>query len=177
MKANVFKKETFTKLFFDVFVKNLFLSVIITIVFAFAFGYKYIIVLSGSMTPTIPEDSLIIIKYMDIKDIDIGDVVTYRKKGNTVNVTHRVVAKDKQTGELVTAPDYLWLQTKPNGFGLVNKPYPNGVDAASPITQDEVVGVVVSYFKGVGKILQYLKENKNILTIGIILILFVAIFA
>jgi len=69
---------------------------VIVLIFAFLlvgirlFGLKPYTVISGSMEPKYPVGSLIYVKEAGIKDLDIGDPVTYTI-GNGVVVTHRIV--------------------------------------------------------------------------------------
>lgn len=50
-------------------------------------------VLTGSMRPNYPPGSLIVSKPVDVKDIQIGDAITYQlKSGEAAVVTHRVTA-------------------------------------------------------------------------------------
>ncbi|MGN1411190.1 MAG: signal peptidase I [Oscillospiraceae bacterium] len=67
------------------------------------FGYKPEIVLTGSMIPTYPIDSIIYYKQTDFKDIHINDVITF-DLGQSI-VTHRVVDKDIQNMSFVTKGD------------------------------------------------------------------------
>lgn len=53
-------------------------------------GYSVMTVLSGSMQPTIPTGSLVAIRAVNPREIQVGDVVTYLRPNNTT-VTHRVI--------------------------------------------------------------------------------------
>jgi signal peptidase len=49
-------------------------------------------VLSGSMSPTVPEGSVVVVREVDVADLEIGDVITYqRRSGEPTLVTHRIV--------------------------------------------------------------------------------------
>lgn len=54
------------------------------------FGYKGFIVLSDSMKPSFEAGDYIIDKMVDLKTIQVGDVVSYYDKSDQI-VTHRVV--------------------------------------------------------------------------------------
>lgn len=58
------------------------------------FGYNPEIVLTGSMTPTYPIDSIIYYKYASFDDIQVGDAISFNL--NQSIVTHRVVEKNSQ---------------------------------------------------------------------------------
>src|SRR4051794_22353471 len=50
-------------------------------------------VLTGSMTPTIPAGSVVVIRPVDPGTPHVGDVVTYQKEaGKAEYITHRIVA-------------------------------------------------------------------------------------
>lgn len=53
------------------------------------FGFRPILVVSGSMEPTIKTGSIVIASPIDAKDVQIGDIVTYKCKGATI--VHRVI--------------------------------------------------------------------------------------
>lgn len=56
-------------------------------------GGQAMTVLSGSMTPTIPVGSLVLVRPIDPGALQVGDVATYQvEPGRPVYVTHRVVA-------------------------------------------------------------------------------------
>ena len=54
------------------------------------FGWKPFIVLTGSMTPEINAGDISVAKETDVKSLNIGDIIAF-KKGNTV-ITHRITA-------------------------------------------------------------------------------------
>lgn len=50
-------------------------------------------ILTGSMKPGMPPGTLVVVKPIDVDDLDVGDVVTYQlESGEPTVVTHRVVA-------------------------------------------------------------------------------------
>ena len=55
------------------------------------FGYKPIIIQSGSMEPTINTNALVIGKKVDFKDLQIGDIITYEMADGELN-THRIIS-------------------------------------------------------------------------------------
>lgn len=56
------------------------------------FGFREMVVLSGSMTPTIPVGAVVYAREVDPAALEVGDIITYQMgSGNTV-VTHRVIA-------------------------------------------------------------------------------------
>lgn len=52
-------------------------------------------VLTGSMTPTMPPGTLVVVKPVEFEQLRVGDVVTYQlESGKAAVVTHRVIAID-----------------------------------------------------------------------------------
>ncbi len=70
------------------------------------FGYKPVIVVTGSMVPAIEVNSLSIAKQCNIDEVNIGDVVVYRAS-NGMLITHRVVEITDVKGQkaLITKGD------------------------------------------------------------------------
>jgi len=54
------------------------------------FGHSLMTVLSGSMYPTIPQDSLVVMRVVDQNHLEVGDIVTYITQNN-IAITHRIV--------------------------------------------------------------------------------------
>ena len=68
---------------------------------AFLFGYRPVLVLTGSMEPYMMTNSLVVTKKVDdISDLEVGDVVTYHmqsSEGRMLRITHRIIAIDNGT--------------------------------------------------------------------------------
>jgi signal peptidase I len=73
------------------------LAVVILLVLALivvprASGAVPLTVLSGSMRPTVPEGSVVVVREVAADDLKIGDVITYQiRSGDPTLVTHRIV--------------------------------------------------------------------------------------
>ncbi|WP_203136607.1 signal peptidase I [Microbacterium sp. JZ31] len=68
-----------------------------------AVGGVPLTILTGSMRPSLPPGTLVIVKPTPVEEIAIGDVVTYQlESGKAVLVTHRVIGRvaDSTSGEL-----------------------------------------------------------------------------
>lgn len=68
---------------------------------AFLFGYRPVLVLTGSMEPYMMTNSIALTKQVDsIDDLSLNDVVTYHVEtdaGKMIRITHRIIALDDGT--------------------------------------------------------------------------------
>ena len=120
------------------------------------FGYSSLMVATGSMSGTIEEGDLIIIK--DTGDYKIGDIVTFFQDGDTIPTTHRIYNIDDEG---------LWVTR-----GDANNSY----DKRS-ITSDEIIGEVVLVIPYVGTFIDWAVEGGGLIyIIGIFLILGLGIY-
>lgn len=89
---------------------------VLAIVVPAATGSTPMTVLTGSMSPTYPPGTLIIVKPVDAVDIHIGDSITYQiESGKPAVVTHRVVAITTATDGAVS------FQTKGDANNAVDE--------------------------------------------------------
>ena len=120
------------------------------------FGYSSLMVATGSMSGTIEEGDLIIIR--DTDDYKIGDIVTFFQDGDDIPTTHRIIYIDDE-GKWVTRGD-------------ANNSY----DKRS-ITNDEIIGEVVLVIPYVGTFIDWAVEGGGLIYIvGIFLILGLGIY-
>lgn len=69
-------------------------------------GYKVFSIDQGSMTPTIPEGSLIYVKsYTEFESYSVGDIVTFSDMMHETYFTHRIVEIDTQARAFETKGD------------------------------------------------------------------------
>ncbi len=66
-------------------------------------GFEVFHVVSGSMTPTIPRGSMVLVKQAARKDIQTGDIIAFEREG--VLVVHRVTAVQAEDGCFLTKGD------------------------------------------------------------------------
>ena len=66
-------------------------------------GYEVFEVVSESMEPALPVNSMVLVKPCDWKEVEAGDIIAYRG-GDTV-VVHRVVQNRVVEGEFITKGD------------------------------------------------------------------------
>lgn len=68
------------------------------------FGYSFFRVMTGSMEPEIPVNSMIVVEKVDSRELEIGDVISFFSRDPSlygeVN-THRILEIEEQDGELV----------------------------------------------------------------------------
>ncbi len=63
------------------------------------FGYQADVITGGSMQPAIHLGSLTVSQPVATDDLQIGDIITFRREGASVDVTHRIVAIDQVDGK------------------------------------------------------------------------------
>lgn len=139
-------------------------TAIIIILIAFAIigskgigGYRYLNVLSGSMKPTLPIGSLVIIKDTPKDKLKIGDIITYEtinekgKKSGTY-VTHRIVEVNEDDN-FITQGDN------------------NNTEDAAAVKESQIIGKVLFKINYLGKLFTFLREHiiLTMLVFGIIL--------
>ena len=104
-------------------------------------GIQSFVVLTGSMSPTIPQGSLIYTKQH--ASYSKGSIIAF-KRGD-VNVTHRIVAIKKQQGEIA-------YQTKGDANNTIDE---------QTVLQKDVLGTTVFYFPYIGSFIQFLQTPKG----------------
>lgn len=160
MGKDIYKRENKALKITLIVIKNICLALLITLVFAFATGFKFLNILTGSMTPTMPKDTVIIIKKIPIDQVELGDVITF-KMGDS-NVTHRVVEINNSGRNTV-----LYTQ----GDAAQNQ------GSRETVTEDNFVGVVVFHIPYLGVLLNLIKDNIIIITVCIVLALFIITYS
>jgi signal peptidase len=63
-------------------------------------GWQVVTVLSGSMAPTYPVDSVLAVRPVNSTDVHKGDVIAFVVAADRPMVTHRVIAIDTSAGQL-----------------------------------------------------------------------------
>jgi signal peptidase len=64
-------------------------------------GYSSYVIYSGSMEPTVKVGSMLVTRPVDVEDLQVGDVITYRSPGNHTTLTHRIVSIRQEDGQWV----------------------------------------------------------------------------
>ncbi len=114
------------------------------------FGLGAAVVVSGSMSPDIQIDDLVLIWVQD--EYDVEDVVTYRGEGKPV--THEVIEKRvDENGDI-------WYTTKGTA---------NNVDDGE-IAADRIVGRVILVVPQFGAVQRFLLSTEGILTLSMLVV-------
>ncbi|MBR1936171.1 MAG: signal peptidase I [Bacilli bacterium] len=110
------------------------------------FNYKPLVVLSGSMEPTLPTGSVIYYHPVEESDLKVGDIVTFKLKDNKTLVSHRITSINNGI-----------IQTK----GDAN----NSVDSLD-LTYSSIMGVDSNiYIPYVGYFIQFVNEHLYLVAI------------
>lgn len=160
MGKDIYKRENKALKITLIVIKNICLALLITLVFAFATGFKILNILTGSMTPTMPVNTVVVVKKIPINQVELGDVITF-KMGDS-NVTHRVVEINNSGRNTV-----LYTQ----GDAAQNQ------GSRETVTEDNFVGVVVFHIPYLGVLLNLIKDNIIIITVCIVLALFIITYS
>lgn len=160
MGKDIYKRENKALKITLIVIKNICLALLITLVFAFATGFKFLNILTGSMTPTMPVNTVVVVKKIPINQVELGDVITF-KMGDS-NVTHRVVEINNSNRNTV-----LYTQ----GDAAQNQ------GSRDTVTEDNFVGVVVFHIPYLGVLLNLIKDNIIIITVCIVLALFIITYS
>lgn len=160
MGKDIYKRENKALKITLIVIKNICLALLITLVFAFATGFKFLNILTGSMTPTMPVNTVVVVKKIPIDQVELGDVITF-KMGDS-NVTHRVVEINNSGRNTV-----LYTQ----GDAAQNQ------GSRDTVTEDNFVGVVVFHIPYLGVLLNLIKDNIIIITVCIVLALFIITYS
>ena len=105
------------------------------------FGYKTFTIISGSMEPTIKIDDIIVTKNIEVKDIRVNDIITF--KTNHEVVTHRVIDIEKNGKTLI----------------YTTKGDKNEVTDIVQIEYGQIEGKYVTRIPLLGKVLSVLKNK------------------
>ena len=112
------------------------------------FGLQEFTVITGSMEPTIPVGSIVVVKPADIDGIKEGDIISYRSKYHSeVVVTHRVTEVDREAGKVTTKGDA------------------NDIEDVNPVYMNQVIGVVIYCLPRAGVFLDYIVSVPGIVLI------------
>ena len=171
IKENLFKKYTL------LVIRALLIGLVGAGICLFASGCKLMIVASGSMEPTLPTGSLVIVTPCDYDDLQLGDIVTMSSGG--YNFTHRIVGKFNEDPNLSSdqkMQDKYILNPGDAGYEESQFWVTRG-DADNDGTHDgplmrNIVGKVneAHCWTWVGTCVRYVRQNYKLLLIMVILL-------
>lgn len=109
------------------------------------FGYSFLQVATGSMEPTIPTESLIVVHKTAPENVQVGDVICFYSEDPALNGypnTHRVVEISEENGTVL-------FTTKGDASELTD---------TYPVHADRLIGVYQQYFQ-MEKALKVVRSN------------------
>lgn len=117
-------------------------------------GYQIYHVISGSMEPAIPVESVVYVKDVAPADIQKKDVIAFHSVlGEEAIITHRVVSNNRVAGEIVTKGDA------------------NAKEDLEPVPYENVLGKVALTVPVLGKILATLATIQGKTAVGSVILL------
>ncbi|MBE6048592.1 MAG: signal peptidase I [Clostridium sp.] len=122
------------------------------------FGYKFYVVLTGSMKPNIEPSDLIVTKKVDVNEICNGDVITFKVEGVDNVTTHRVK-------EIINSEQ---------GIRFVTQGDANNIADLAPVREENIEGKVVKVVPKAGKMVDFIKNNL-VAILSVIIAVFVLI--
>lgn len=108
-------------------------------------GFSVLRVLTGSMKPEIPEDSMLLVQKADAASLQVGDVISFFSPDPSLNGalnTHRIV-------DIAEADDSLQFTTKGDA---------NLIEDQYPVDESRVVGKVLFVSTRLGKLLRLISN-------------------
>lgn len=117
-------------------------------------GYQIYHVISGSMEPAIPVESVVYVKDVAPADIQKKDVIAFHSVlGEEAIITHRVVSNNRVAGEIVTKGDA------------------NAKEDLEPVPYENVLGKVALTVPVLGKILATIATIQGKTAVGSVILL------
>lgn len=121
------------------------------------FGYKPMIVLSGSMETSIYTGDLVFVKVIDVNLLKEKDIIAFRNEEDKVT-THRII-------EIVEVNGQTYFKTKGDN---------NNVEDANLVEKNDVEGIYVTRIPGLGNFLIFMQQPIG-LAVVLLLILVVGL--
>ena len=126
------------------------------------FGYRPVVVVSGSMLPSIQINSISILHECDFNSIEVGDVIMYYNPYREINITHRVVD--------------IQYNADGNAESFVTRGDANDTSDGIAVTPDLFRGELVRTFNSVAPIVSLAVENQQLNhTVVLLVILILAL--
>ncbi len=117
------------------------------------FGYKPMIVLSGSMETSIHTGDLVFVKIVDTTTLKKDDVIAFRNEQDTVT-THRIA-------EIVYENGNQYFKTKGDA---------NNSEDANLVAMEDVEGIYVGKIAGLGKFLMFMQKPMGLCVVLLVIL-------
>lgn len=119
-----------------------------------AIGVRIVVIVTGSMRPSLPPGAIAVTRETPASEIHVGDVVTVARSADT-DVTHRVIAIDETSALL----------------GMVRLTLQGDANASPDPTAYEVrsAGVVIAALPGGGQALLFLRQPATIAVLSVLI--------
>lgn len=157
----VYKKNNNKQFLIRSLISSFVFALIIMLISGYFLGYRVFSVLGRSSEPDIHYGSIVVDYKVPLKDLKVGDYVTWSRSGNTF-VTHKIISIDYDNDVIITSQTDYYSNGKP-------------VNPDAPIKYKNIQGKVVLTIPYVGSIFLAFKNlviyNNRINIIGIILVL------
>ena len=126
------------------------------------FGYRPVVVVSGSMEPDILTNSISIMKYCSMEDVYVGDIIMYHHPSLGINITHRVV----ESGVDDVGNQYLITKGDAN---------PNNDDIK--VTSNMLIGKIISTYNETAPYVSFVMlDNGEVNTLALLqIIIFISV--
>lgn len=109
------------------------------------FGYSLFRVMTGSMEPTIPTNSLILVKRVTVNELKEGDVITFYSRDPSLlgePNTHRIIRFEEDAGKK-------YIYTKGDA---------NNIEDRYPTHEEDLIGKVIHSSLGLGKFIRLISN-------------------
>ena len=117
------------------------------------FHIRFYIVMTGSMTPTIPVGSICVVNHNILfEDISAGDIISFQV-GDSTSVTHRAI---RITNE-----------------GIITKGDSNDIEDIAPVTAENYLGKTVFHIPKLGYVMLFLKGRVGRVIVTVIIVLLI----
>lgn len=133
---------------------------LLVFVASWAFGVKPLVVISGSMEPTVPVGSVVLARSVPATEITVGDIVTVERPRDLGLITHRVVST---------------TQTEGGATELVLRGDANAVDDPEPYSVT-TAGRYVWHVPGLGRVALFLQTRGGLVVAGAVVLVLLAVF-
>ena len=102
-------------------------------------GIKLLSVQSGSMVPTFAHGDALVIKPINHKSLQPGDIVSYRTSVTGAIISHRIMSFNQATKSFITEGDH--------------NAYPD-----DPVSSSQIVGQAVAYLPAAGRLFHLIRQ-------------------